>query len=252
MKTILVVAVACLLRPLPCLALQGPPPPWAANPERPTVATHAYTVAPGYAELEQGVRAFGLRKFTEFTAWDVNLKIGLEPGLQLGLFGLPYARSGAGGGMGDVGVALKFSRAVSSKAAVAIVPAVTVPTGDNSRGLGAGRTLGSLVGVFSADLSGGGTVHFDANAGPMGIGAGTPLWFTSIGLSFGGTVAVATELFDLSGGGAAPRQRGFLAALMVTASPSVVLDLGGVRGLVEGTPHQVFVGLTTNLGAIFK
>lgn len=250
MKPALVLTVVLLLAPLPCVALQGPPPPWAANPERPTVATHAYTVAPGYAELEQGVRAFGLRKFSEFTAWDVNLKIGLDPGLQLNLFGLPYARSGAGGGLGDVGASLKFSRELSPKAAVAIVPAVTVPTGDNSRGLGAGRTLASLVGVFSADLSG--AVHLDANAGPMGIGAGKPLWFTSIGLSFGGSVGVATELFDFTSGGAALRQRGFLGAVTITVSPSVVLDVGGVRGLVDGTPHQVFVGLTTNLGAIFK
>lgn len=233
------------------LVTQGPPPPWAANPERPTVATHAYTVAPGYAELEQGVRAFGLRKFSEFTVWDVNLKIGLDPGLQLNLFGLPYARSGAGGGMGDVGASLKLSRELSPKAAIAIVPAVTVPTGDNSRGLGAGRTLFSLVGAFSADLSS--AVHFDANAGPGGIGAGKPIWFTSIGLSFGGgSVGVATELFDFTSGGAAPRQRGFLGALLVNVSQSVVVDLGGVRGLVDGSPHQVFVGLTTNLGAIFK
>src|SRR5882762_3302728 len=219
-----VVAVMLLLRPLPCLALQGPPPPWAANPERPTVATHAYTVAPGYGELEQGVRAFGLRKFTEATAWDVNFKIGLRPGVQLGIFGLPYVRSGAGGGMGDVGAALKLSRELSPKAAVAIVPAVTVPTGDNSRGLGAGRTLFGLVGVFSSDLSG--AVHFDANAGPVGIGAGKPLWFTSIGLSFGGSVGVgvggATELFDYTSGAAAPRQRGFLGALTVHVSQSVV------------------------------
>src|SRR5258706_14920539 len=245
-----ILAVVLLLRPLPCLAAQGPPPPWAANPERPTVATHAYTVAPGYGELEQGVRAFGLRKFSEFTAWDVNLKIGLDPGVQLGIFGLPYARSGAGGGMGDVGVALKLSRELSPKAAVAIVPAVTLPTGDNSRGLGAGRTLWSLVGVFSSDLSG--TLHFDANAGPVGIGAGKPLWLTSIGLSFGGPVGVTTELYDYTSGAAAAQQRGFLGALMVKLSPSVVLDLGGVRGLVGGTPHQVFAGLTTNLGAIFK
>ena len=234
------------------LVVQGPPAPWTANPERPTVATHAYTVAPGYAELEQGVRAFGLRHFSEFTAWDVNLKIGLDRGLQLGLFGLPYARSGAGGGMGDVGVALKLSRELSPKAAVAIVPAVTVPTGDNSRGHGAGRTLVGLVGVFSADLSDGGGLHFDANAGPVSIGAGKPQWFTSIGLSVGGSVGVATELFNYTSGGAAPRQGGFLAALMIQVSESVVLDVGGVRGLGDESPHQVFVGLTTNLGAIFK
>ena len=245
-----ILAVVLLLRSLPGFAAQDTPPPWAANPERPTVATHAYTVAPGYAELEQGLRAFGLRKFSEATAWEMNFKIGLEPGVQLGIFGLPYVRGGAGGGLGDVGAAVKLSRVLSPKSAVAIVPAVQVPTGDNSRGLGAGRTLWSLVGVFSSDLSG--SVHFDANAGPVGIGAGTPLWFTSIGLSFGGSVGVATELFDYTSGAAAPRQRGFLAALMVTASESVVLDVGGVRGLVDGTPHQVFVGLTTNLGAIFK
>jgi hypothetical protein len=208
-------------------------------------------VAPGYAELEQGVRAFGLRKFSEATAWDVNFKIGLRPGVQLGLFGLPYVRSGAGSGFGDLGAALKLSRELSPKSAVAIVPAVTVPTGDNSRGLGAGRTLFGVVGAFSSDLSG--TLHFDANAGPVGIGAGRPLWFTSIGLSFGGgSVGLATELFDFTSGAAAPRQRGFLGAVMVTVSESVVLDVGGVRGLVDGTAHQAFVGLTTNLGAIFK
>jgi hypothetical protein len=213
-------------------------------------------VAPGYAELEQGVRAFGLRKFSEATVWDVNFKIGLRPGVQLGLFGLPYVRSGAGSGFGDVGAALKLSRELSPKSAVAIVPAVTVPTGDDSRGLGAGRTLFGLVGAFSSNLSG--TVHFDANAGPVGIGAGKPLWFTSIGLSLGGSagagvgVGVTTELYDYTSGAAGPRQRGFLGALMVPISPAAVLDVGGVRGLVDGTPHQVFVGLTTNLGAIFK
>lgn len=226
--------------------------PRAANPERPTVATHAYTVAPGFAELEQGARAFGVSGLGEGSAWDLNLKIGLRPGLQLGFFGPGYVRTGAGAGVGDVGWSLKASRVISPKASIAMVPAVTVPTGDAGRGLGAGRALGSLVGVFSADLPGG--FHFDANAGPVGIGAGRSQWFTSVGLAHGGVgpVGVAFELFDFTGGGVGTRQRGLLAAVMVTVADWVVLDAGGVRGLVDGTPDQLFLGMTTNVGRIFK
>ena len=216
------------------------------------MATHAYAVAPGHAELEQGARAFGVSSFNEATAWDFNLKIGVRPGLQLGFFGAGYVRTGAGAGLGDVGLSLKAGRALSPQTSIALVPAVTVPSGDAARGLGAGRTLGSLVGVLSVDLPA--SVHFDANAGPVGIGAGKPQWFTSLGLAHGGVgpVGVAFELFDFTAGGAGPRQRGLLAALMVTVADWVVLDAGGVRGLVQGTPDQLFVGMTTNVGRIFK
>jgi hypothetical protein len=246
--TLLAVALLCA-RPVPCLDAQTPR---TANPERPTVATHAYTVAPGYAELEQGARAFGVSGLAEATSWDFNLKVGVRSGLQLGFFGAGYVRTGAGAGVGDVGLSLKASRVVSPKVAVAVVPAMTVPSGDAGRGLGAGRALGSLVGVFSADLPK--EFHFDANAGPVGIGAGQPQWFTSLGLAHGGVgaVGVATELFDFTGGGAGPRQRGLLAAVMVTVVDWVVMDAGGVRGLVDGTPDQLFLGVTTNLGRIFN
>src|SRR5437016_8214042 len=66
------VAIAVLTGLPPRLAAQAP---HAANPERPSVATHAYTVAPGYAELEQGVRAQGLGNFRDQTTWEFNLKI---------------------------------------------------------------------------------------------------------------------------------------------------------------------------------
>jgi len=246
--TLFAVALFCV-RPVVSLEAQTPR---SANPERPTVATHAYTVASGFAELEQGARAFGVNGLGEATSWDFNLKIGVRPGLQLGLFGAGYVRTGAGSGVGDVGLSLKVSQDISPKTAIAIVPAMTVPSGDAGRGLGAGQMLGSLVGVVSADLPQG--FHFDANAGPVGIGAGKPQWFTSIGLAHGGAggVGVATELFDFTGGGAGPRQRGFLAALMVTVADWVVVDAGVVRGLVDGTPDQVFLGMTTNLGRIFK
>ena len=86
--------VAVILAGLPLgVAAQSPR---AANPERPTVATHAYTVAPGYAELEQGLRAQGVGNLRDQTSWEFNLKIGVAPPVQLGLFGTGYNRTGAG------------------------------------------------------------------------------------------------------------------------------------------------------------
>ncbi len=224
--------------------------PREANPERPTVATHAYSVARGYAELEQGARVFGIASLREATAWEFNLKIGLGRGLQLGVFGPGYLRTSAGAGVGDVGVSLKLSRGVSSRSTVALVPSVTFPTGDEARGLGAGRMLSSAVAVLSADLPA--RFHFDVNAGPVGVGAGKPQWFTSVGFSRGGTIGAATELFAFTSGASGPRQGGLLAAAVVRCAEWAVLDAGGAVGLSRETPHQVFVGLTTNVGRIFK
>jgi len=243
-----VLSVGPTVRPSDCQS------PRAANPERPTVATHAYTVAPGHAELEQGARAFGVDGLREGTAWDFNLKLGLVDGLQFGVFGAGYLRTSGGTGVGDLGGSLKWGRALTGRSAVALVPAVTVPTGDEGRGLGAGRALGSLVGVYSADLPAG--VHFDFNAGPVGIGAGAggPQWFTSVGLArgVGGSVGVAFELFDFTAGAAGPQQRGLLGAALVTVVEWAVVDVGGVLGLTRLSPDQLFLGVTTNVGRIFK
>jgi len=242
-----IVAAAGLLTAQPALAQT----PRAANPERPTVATHAYAVAPGYVELEQGLSARGRSSLGEQTSWDLNLKIGLTPHLQLGLFGPTYLRTDGGTGVGDLGAALKIRDDLSRTVAVALVPALSMPTGSESNGLGAGRVLGSLVAVVSAELGGG--LHFDANAGPTGIGAGTPQWFGSVGLSRGfGPLSVATELFAFADGGAGPGQRGALGSVLVTLAEWAVLDVGGVVGLSDASLDQVFVGLTTNFGAIMR
>src|SRR6266550_2142803 len=223
--------------------------PRAANPERPTFATHAYAVAPGYAELEQGLAARGTGSLREATSWDVNLKVGVSRHLQIGLFGPVYARTASGDGVRDLGVTLKLRSDLSPRAAVALVPSVTVPTGSAARGLGAGRALGGLVGVVSADLPG---VHVDVNAGPQGIGAGAPQWFASLGGSRGfGRVGVAVEVFEFTAGRAGSRLAGVLGAVTLRLVEWAVVDAGGVARTSSGTPDQVFVGITTNLGRLF-
>ncbi len=155
--------------------------PRAANPERPTVATHAYAVAPGYWELEQGFRVFGVGELSESQAWDVNLKIGVRDHVQLGVFATAIGWTDGTAGVGDLGLAVKLQGGIGKGAAVAVVPSVTLPTGNVTLGLGAGRVLGSLVGVWSQDL--GAVFHTDINVGPTGLGAGTPQLFGSVGLA---------------------------------------------------------------------
>lgn len=222
--------------------------PRAANPERPTVATHAYAVAPGYIEVEQGISAHGSASLSEATSWDVNIKIGIAPSLQLGIFGPGYSRNGAGHGVGDWGVALKLRTDVSNRVALAGVPAVSFPTGKEQLGLGAGRVLGQLPLVLSANGPAG--VHADLNAGPLGIGAGRPQWLTTASFSrpLSGSVGLSGELFRVSAGAAGSRQAGLLGALAVSPVEWIVIDIGGTRALGSGSPNVVFIGLTTNLG----
>ncbi len=223
--------------------------PRAANPERPTVATHAYAVAPGYVEVEQGISARGSTSLAAATSWDVNVKIGIAPHIQLGIFGPGYVRTGAGHGIGDWGAALKLRTDLSEEVAVAAVPAMTLPTGNERRGLGAGRALGQLPFVLSVDGPAG--VHADLNAGPLGIGAGRPQWLTTASFSHSlGAIGVSAELFRISAGAAGPRQAGLLGAVTVTPVQWMVIDAGGTVGLGSGSPDAIFLGLTTNLGRL--
>lgn len=236
------------------LAVLAPPvvaqSPRAANPERPTVATHAYAVAPGYIEIEQGISARGSSSLAEATSWDVNVKIGVERHLQLGIFGSGYSRTGLGHGVGDWGLALKVRTDLSEQVAIAAVPTVTLPTGSERLGLGAGRVLGQLPLVLSVNGPAG--VHADLNVGPLGIGAGRPQWLTtaSFSRSLGTVIGATAELFRIGSGAAGPRQAGLLGALTVTPVQWMVIDAGGALGLGGGSPNTLFLGLTTNLGRL--
>src|SRR5207253_4389353 len=129
----------------------------------------------------------------------------------------------SGNGVGDVGVALKLRRDLSSTHAVALVPAVTLPTGDQSLRLGADRVMGSLIAVWSVEL--GGLLHADLNAGPVGIGAGRrqALGTASFGRALG-RWGVAAEVYGYSSGGPGPGQGGLLGAVTVRPAEWLVVD----------------------------
>ena len=226
--------------------------PRAANPERPTFATHAYAVAPGYVELEQGVRVEG-SDVGDATAWDYNLKIGVVRQVQLAFFGTGFIHTSAGGGVGDVGVTLKLSTSVSPRATLALASSVTFPTGDAGAGRGAGRTQGGVLAVASVDPFR--KLHVDLNLGPVALGAGASpaRWFHSVGAGVAlGRYGLATELYGFTAGAGESAEWGALGAMTVRPAEWIVVDAGGSVGLWRETPHLVFIGVTTNLGAVFK
>src|SRR5437867_4321086 len=100
--------------------------PRAANPERPTFATHAYTVAPGYIELEQGVRVQGAD-----APWKIHVDLNLGP-VALGTGGSPlrwFHSVGAaigGGRYGFTGEAYGYSAGAGEPAQWGALGAVTV------------------------------------------------------------------------------------------------------------------------------
>ena len=226
--------------------------PRAANPERPTFATHAYAVAPGYVELEQGGRVEG-NDAGDATAWDYNLKIGVARQVQFAFFGTGFIHTSAGGGVGDVGVALKLSASVSPRATLALASSVSFPTGDAGAGRGAGRTQGGVLAVASVDAPW--KLHVDVNLGPVALGAGAspPRWFHSVGAGVAlGRYGLTTELYGFTAGAGESAEWGALGAVTVRPAEWIVVDAGGSVGLWRETPHLLFVGITTNLGAVFK
>src|SRR5437763_1320962 len=66
-----------------------------------------------------------------------------------------------------------------------------------------------------------------------------------------GRAGLAVELFEFTPGGAGPRLAGVLGAATIRLAEWAVVDAGGAVGATGGTPDQLFLGITTNLGRLF-
>lgn len=173
----------------------------AVQPERPTVATHAGTVAPGWLEIETGVERDRVNPSASVISTPTVVKIGLASHLQLSLSGTVIRPLGAAAGVGDAAVGVKW-RLVDDAPIVgdfAVLPAVKFPTG--SAATGTTTTDASFFLISSHDLAG---VAIDINAGythRSGNGQSVPtnatLWTVSFGGAFGGPVGWVAECYGL-------------------------------------------------------
>ena len=233
--------------------------PRAVQPERPTVATHAYTVAPGYLEIEAGVQAAQPAGETQFSA-PIVAKFGLAPRLQLELQG-GWVRNAAPAatiaGLTDVAIALK-QRVLDAAPLVydfSVQGSIKLATG--ARDVGTGTTDLSLLLISSRAI---GAAELDLNAGwthRSGDGTVVPtsatLLTASLGSPIRGPVGGVAELFGYPGtGGAAgtSAQVGFLFGPTLQLVPWLVLDAGAILNVRNLGANAIYAGATYNAGRI--
>lgn len=238
-----------------------PRDPHAVQPERPTVATHAGTVARGWVELEEGAEwdkaPDGARSFLAPT----NLKIGLASHAQLNLLVNLVSDRSLGGrsfAAGDLTIGVKY-RIVDDDRILgdfAILPAIKLPTASSGGG-GTGTTDFSLLLISSHQI---GPVAMDLNVGQTrrgGDGTTAPktagIWTASFGFPISGPVGATVEVFGY------PRTTGPLgekgtAALLI--GPTYLLrewlafDAGIIARLTGPQPRAIYTGFVWNVGCI--
>ena len=234
--------------------------PHAAQPERPTVATHAYTMWPGWTEIEFGLeldRAGDTHVLSTPTTW----KVGLVKNLQIEATSY-YINQSDGeslSGIGDVFVSLKWRLADSLPVigSFAIEPTVELPTG--SAALSNGHFVGEFLLISSNQL---GPVELDVNAGwfeRLNDRATAPptatLWTAAAGTPIIGSFGWQLEIFGYPGShgpaGSAPIV-GLLSGPTYGVHPWFVADAGIIVPLDGPQPHAVYVGLTWNMGRLWN
>lgn len=236
-----------------------PPDPHEAQPERPTVATPAATVAPGWAEIEAGLEWDRYADRTRGGQAPILLKIGLAPRVHLAIqtSGV-VAPAGAGQGVGDLAVGVKWRFLEHSRVAgdLAILPSLKLPTGSVSRGTGTGTTDVELLLISSRTIHG---VDIDLNGAfwqRSGDGAVAPkhsaLWTASFAGQPWGGVGWTAEMF-----GYPSLQAGTESIVAVLMGPTwearkfLVFDAGLIAPLTGPQPRAVYAGLTWNVGRLW-
>lgn len=243
-------------------AAQGPPrDPHAVQPERPTVATHAYTVAGGWAELEAGAELDRYPDGSRGWAAPVVLKIGLTPRVQLDLGGaVLHPPQGGTTGIGDLAVGLKW-RVLDGDPVLgdcAVIPSLKLPTAPAASGLGTGTTDVGVLLISSHQL---GPVSLDLNVGyTRRSGAGTPaprsasLWTASFGGPVLGGLGWTAEIYGYpgtSGPAGAPPIVALLGGPTLLARAWLALDAGVIVPLAGPQSRALYAGGVWNLGRLW-
>jgi len=236
------------------------PDPRAVQPERPTVATHASTVATGYLEIETGVERDRLDPRAIGYGVPTVLKIGVASRGQLSV-GVPIDRPPSGDlGLGDMSVGLKWRvvRGAPVVGDLSILPSVKLPTGSEVNGTGTGTTDVSFLAISSHSFH---DVEIDMNVGYThrgGDGSNVPrnatLWTVSSGGPLEGAVGWVVECYGYPGTGGRSGQRPIVAMLFGPTFPArtwLALDAGVILPVNGPQPRAFYAGAVYNVGRIW-
>jgi hypothetical protein len=252
---IALIVLAASTRPA---AQQPPIDPHAVQPERPTVATHAGTVAPGWIEVEAGAEFDRFADRTHGASLPVVTKIGVASDVQMSILGIGIRPPGEHGlGFGDLGVGVKW-RLFDKPGLLgrfAIQPGVKLPTGSSDAGTGTGTTDVGVLLISSHDL---GPVALDLNAGytrRSGNGASAPrnatVWTISFGGPAAGSIGWVAELYGFPATSGPAGAASIVAALFgptLQVRRWLALDAGTIIRLTGPQPRAFYVGGVYNIG----
>jgi len=229
------------------IAAAQPRDPHAVQPERPTVATHAGTVAPGWFELETGAERDHSDHSASTFSTPTVFKFGIAPRAQFSL-GATVVNNDSGTGSGDlfVGVKLRLVEDAPVIGDFAILPAITFPAGSVERGFGNGKRQSGLLLISSHQF---GDVAMDINLGYEGRHAWpqhAAVWTVSFGAPIRGRLGWTLEGFGFN------TDSGRTAALLTgpTYQPAkwLSLDTGLIVPLHGPQPHALYAGAVCNVG----
>jgi len=262
---VLVLAIA-FIAGRTCRGQQAPPDsannPRAVQPERPTVATHAGSVAPGFLEIETGVERDRLDPSVTGIVSPTVFKFGIASHAQLSVFGTLAQPPGESGvALGDIGVGVKW-RLLDDAPLVgdfALFPALKLPTGSLDDGTGTGTTDVSILLISSHTF---GDVDVDLNVGytrRSGDGLGAPtdatLWTASFGGPLAGGFGWVAECFGYPGT-SGPSGQSPLVALLAGPTflvrPWLAFDAGVIVPVHGPQPHAVYAGAVYNVGRLLR
>jgi hypothetical protein len=236
--------------------------PHEVQPERPTVATHAGTVAPGWFELEVGGERDRYADGGKVLSFPANLKVGLSPRAQLNILATEFRETPADPavrGVGDLTLGLKY-RLIDDGPVVgdfAILPAIKLPTASSARGLGTGTTDVSLLLISSHSV---GPADVDINLGVTrrsGNGVNAPrtssLWTVSAGAPIAGRIGWTGEIFGFPGTKGAAGAKPIVAILTgptYQVAKWLATDAGLIEPLTGPQPRALYAGLVWNIGKL--
>ena len=239
------------------LGAQEPRDPHAVQPERPTVATHAGTVAPGWFEIEAGVERDRLGAGGATLSTPAVLKLGITEHAQLSVALTTLHASGTTS-FGDLttGIKLRVEDGAPLVGNFAVLPAITFATGvGNAR---TGTTDLSLLAISSHDF---GPIAMDINVGythRSGHGSRAPTTATLWTFSFGGPIAGifgwAAECYGYPGTSGPAGQAPIVALLVgptVLARSWLSFDLGVIEPVAGPQPRALYAGTVYNVGRIW-
>lgn len=255
-RTALAVAVLPALLPA-----QDARDPHAVQPERPTVATHAWTVAPAWVEIESGLERDAIPGGL-LVSTPTTIKIGLAADAQLGIaFSTLHPSASVPGapGFGDLTADVKWRLADDAPllGGFALLPSIKFPTGSVTRGTGTGSVDAGLLLISSHDV---GPYSLDINAGLTRHGGGgtnrwqtASLWTVSFGMPLLGPTGWTMECYGYPGTGGAGGQAplvGFLTGPTFQVRAWLAADAGFIIPVHGPQPHAFYAGGVWNIGRL--